>query len=605
MATASDIPTRAQLEPADTWDLSQLFASDADWERAFTRLDERHHEISRFKGRLGENAATLREALELEKSLDLELERLHHYASLRKAEDSADDANLDRSARIGSLLTRIAETSSFMTPEIMAIPDDDWQCMLADPQLDDWRNRLEKTRRYKPHTLGESEERLLAMGAEPLAAARQAFGQLTNVDMDFGSLADENGDQRKLTQSSFSSFLNMRDPQLRRDAFHQFYHQFAAHRYTLAAMLAGSVKSDVFSARARNFGSALERALFPDRMPTSVYHNLVDTVRGHFEPLHRYYELRRRALALPEIHHYDTYVPIVAEIERITPWDDAVGLLLEALAPLGREYTSVLAGGLRGRWADRYESKGKRSGAFSSSSYGNPPYILMNYKPDVFADVYTLAHEAGHSMHSWYSQRHQLFQDYDYPIFTAEVASTFNEELLTHHLLEHTSDPRMRAYLVNRQIDDIRATLYRQTMFAEFEREIHSREERGEAVTLDWMRATYRQLLEAYFGGQFSIDDELELECLRIPHFYSAFYVYKYATGVSAAISLSRRVLGGGQAEVDDYLGFLKSGGSRYPLETLTAAGVDMSSPQPIQQALALFSQRVDELESLLGQLDG
>jgi oligoendopeptidase F len=444
------------------------------------------------------------------------------------------------------------------------------------------------------------EERLLALGSASLYGHGDTFGQLTNVDMTFGSLKDEKGEERELSQSSFSSFLVQRDPAVRKAAFHQFYKEFSGHQFTLASTLSNSVRSDVFRARARSYPSAREAALFSDDVPVAVYDNLIASVRANLEPLFRYYELRRKVLKLDELHHYDTYVPMVSEIETHVSFDEAIEKVIKALAPLGDDYTRVLADGLRNqRWCDRYESKGKRSGAFSSGSYQNPPYIMMNYKEDVFSDVYTLAHEAGHSMHSWYSMRNQPFQDYDYPIFLAEVASTFNEELLTHHLLEETTDPQMRAYLINRQIDDIRGTVYRQTMFAEFEKLIHEIEERGEALTLDVFRQAYRGLLETYFGKNFVIDPELELEGLRIPHFYNAFYVYKYATGMSAAVSLSEQVLATGNTT--PYLAFLKSGGSRFPLPTLATAGVDMSSATPIEETLQLFARRVKELEQLLG----
>src|SRR5205085_9289277 len=357
----------------------------------------------------------------------------------------------------------------------------------------------------------------------------------------FGVLTDDTGRQKPLTQSSFGSFLVKRDYELRKRAFHQFYEEFQDHQYTLATSLAYSVKADVFRARARNYSSALEAALFPDDVPVSVYENLIKAVRANFPPLFRYFELRRRVLGLKELNHYDTYVPLVAEIESHISFEEAVDKVVSALQPLGKEYVDALRDGLRGRWCDRYETKGKRSGAFSSGSYSAPPYILMNYKEDVFADLYTLAHEAGHSMHTWFAARSQLFQDYNYPIFLAEVASTFNEELLTHFLLEQTSDPKMRAYIVNRQIDDIRGTLFRQTMFAEFEKITHAIEESGDALTLDVFKNEYRKLLEAYFGISIAIDPQLELECLRNPHFYSAFYVYKYATGLSAAIALAQR----------------------------------------------------------------
>jgi oligoendopeptidase F len=419
--------------------------------------------------------------------------------------------------------------------------------------------------------------------------------------MKFGVLVDENGHERPLTQSSFSSFLVKRDDDLRKRAFHQFYAEFRGHQYTLAASLTYSVKADVFRARARHYSSSLEAALFPDDVPTPVYDELIKSVRANLKPLFRYFDLRCRALKLRELHHYDTYVPLVPEIETRFTFNEAADMVLTALDPLGKEYVNVLTEGLRtGRWCDRYETKGKRSGAFSSGSYEAPPYILMNYKEDVFADVYTLAHEAGHSMHSWFSQNSQLFQDYEYPIFLAEVASTFNEELLTDHLLKTTSDPRMRAYIINRQIDDLRGTLFRQTMFAEFEKIIHAIDESGDALTLDVFRSQYHKLLEAYFAENFVLDPELDLECLRIPHFYHAFYVYKYATGISAAVALSQRVLSGEPGNVEAYLNFLRSGGSKFPLETLKAAGVDMTSSRPVESTLRLFEQRLDELEELL-----
>jgi oligoendopeptidase F len=448
--------------------------------------------------------------------------------------------------------------------------------------------------------LSEPEERILALGAAALSGYDDTFSQLTDVDMKFGVLVDDTGREKPLTQSSFSSFLVKRDPGLRKRAFEQFYVEFQDHQYTLASSLAYSVKADVFRARSRNYSSSLEAALFPDAVPVAVYEGLIKSVRANLAPLFRYFELRRRVLALNELHHYDTYVPMVAEIDTHIPFDQAVEHVVTALRPLGKEYVDVLESGLRGRWCDRYETKGKRSGAFSSGSYGAPPYILMNYKEDVFADVYTLAHEAGHSMHTWFSQKSQKYQDYDYPIFLAEVASTFNEELLTHHLLEQTRDPQMRAYIINRQIDDIRGTLYRQTMFAEFEKVIHEIEESGDALTLDIFKTEYRKLLDAYFAENFAIDAQLDLECLRIPHFYGAFYVYKYATGISAAVALSEKVLRGEGGAVDAYLGFLKSGGSKFPLETLKIAGVDMTSCGPIESTLRLFERRLGELEELL-----
>ena len=597
---APAIPLRSEIPPEDTWDLTHLFRSDDDWENLFAEVRDTYPSVQNFKGRVGESAESLLAVLEFEKGIDLKLERLRHYAALRVSEDSSNDDHMARSGKLENLGIRIGEARAFVEPEIQAMDDETFAAFLEDSMLDEWRLYLDKLRRFRPHTLSEPEERLLALAGPAIEGHHETFSQLTDVDMQFGTLTDEKGREMPLSQASFGSFLFKTDAKLRREAFHQFYREFGDHRYTLASALASSTKADVFRARARNHPSALEAALFPDRVPAEVYDSLVETVRGNFIPLYRYFELRRRLLGLDEIHHYDTYVPVVENVQTDISFDEAIELILEALTPLGKDYVEGLGNGLRGRWCDRYESKGKRSGAFSSSSYENPPYILMNYRSDVFSHVYTLAHEAGHSMHSWYSMKNQRFQDCHYPIFLDEVASTFNEELLTHHLLEKTDDPRMRAYIINRQIDDIRATLFRQTMFAEFERVIHAVEEEGDALTLGLFREEYRKLLDAYFGSDFAIDDELELECLRIPHFYHAFYVYKYATGISAAVALSQRVLGGGEQELSDYLGFLKSGGSDYPLETLARAGVDMTSPEPVEQTIKLFERRVGELEELL-----
>ena len=598
--SAEKIPTRVEIPEKDKWDLRHLFVDISKWQEDFAWAQQTHSRLQQWKGKVGESAKSLAGCLEFEKALELSIERLYHFASLQLAEDSANPDYLARVGLVQNLLTRIGEVAAFVIPEIQAIDDEKFAEFMADPALTEWRVKLHKIRRMKPHVLSEPEERLLALGSAALDGYDDTFSQLTDVDMKFGLLTDVTGRARPLTQSSFSSFLVKRDDELRKRAFHQFYAEFQDHQYTLATSLAYSVKADVFRARARNYSSALAAALFPDDVPVAVYDSLIKSVRSHLDPLFRYFELRRRVLGLDELHHYDTYVPLVLEIETHISFDDAVETVLAALAPLGKEYVDLLAKGLRGRWCDRYETKSKRSGAFSSGSYGAPPYILMNYKEDVFADVYTLAHEAGHSMHTRFSQKSQRFQDYDYPIFLAEVASTFNEELLTHHLLKRTSDPKMRAYIINRQIDDIRGTLFRQTMFAEFEKIIHALEESGDALTLDVFKSEYHKLLAAYFAQNFVLDPQLDLECLRIPHFYSAFYVFKYATGISAAVALSERVLARESGSVDAYLNFLRSGGSKFPLETLKAAGVDMTTPAPVESTLRLFERRLGELESLL-----
>jgi oligoendopeptidase F len=595
-----ETPTRAEISESDKWDLARLFADVGKWQEDFAWVQKSYPRIKEWKGKIGESARNLAECLEFEKELDLKLERLYHFASLQLAEDSANTEYLARVGQIQNLLTKIGEAFAFVVPEIQAIDDQTFTKFIADPALADWRIKLDKIRRLKPHVLSEPEERILALGAAALSGYDDTFSQLTDVDMKFGVLVDDTGREKPLTQSSFGSFLVKRNPDLRKRAFEQFYTEFQDHQYTLASSLAYSVKADVFRARSRNYSSSLEAALFPDAVPVSVYEGLIKSVRANLAPLFRYFELRRRVLGLKELHHYDTYVPMVAEIETHISFDQAVEDVVTAMRPLGKEYVDVLESGLRGRWCDRYETKGKRSGAFSSGSYGAPPYILMNYKEDVFADIYTLAHEAGHSMHTWFSQKSQKYQDYDYPIFLAEVASTFNEELLTHHLLEQTRDPKMRAYIINRQIDDIRGTLFRQTMFAEFEKVIHEIEENGDGLTLDTFKSEYRKLLTGYFAENFVIDPQLDLECLRIPHFYGAFYVYKYATGISAAMALSEKVLHSDAGSIDAYLRFLKSGGSKFPLETLKTAGVDMTTASPIESTLRLFERRLGELEELL-----
>lgn len=596
---ASTIKSRAEVSSGDTWDLSPIFNDDAAWETEFSALSSRYSGMEAFKGTLGKSSGDLAKALKFETSLDRSTERLAQYAGLRLSEDSSNAKALDRDGRLSSLCAKISEACSWVAPEIQEIPEETFQSYLNDPLLEDWKISLERLRRLKPHILSSKEERIISLSMPAIGGHQETFSQLTNVDMTFGSVRNDRGQEIELTQSSFSSLLQRPDRTVRKEAFEKFYTEFTDHRYTLASALANSIKGDVYLAKARHYPSAREASLFADNVPADVYDNLIGAVRSRLPVLHKYYALRQRVFNLPDLHVYDTYAPLVGAIQSDVPFDEAVDMVLKSLHPLGREYTETLSRGLRQeRWCDRYENKGKRSGAFSYGTYQGPPYILMNYKQDVFSDIYTLTHEAGHSMHTWYSRGHQNFQNYHYPIFLAEVASTFNEILLTEHLLAETSDRSMRAYLINRQIDDLRGTLFRQTMFAEFEKITHAAEESGAALTLESFRMIYRELLETYFGNGVVIDDALALECLRIPHFYSAFYVYKYATGISAAISLADQVLKTGYTE--RYFGFLKSGGSKFPIDTLAEAGVDMRSPEPVTAALALFEQRVLELEDLL-----
>jgi oligoendopeptidase F len=594
------IPTRAEIPLSDTWDLTSLFPTESDYQSALAEVRQAIPQYDQFKNRFSESAQELYRCLEFDKSIDLIAERLGHYASLKYSEDGSNYENLARRTELANVATKRREATAFIAPAIQAIPDSVFETFLNDPVLADWRRVLTRLRRYRPHTLSEPEEKILAAGATIIRAHQETFSQLTNVDMKFGVVVGAEGEEIPLSQSSYISLLQNQDRQIRQRAFVQFYQEFSDHRYTLASSLAASIRGNVFYARMRRYPSAREASLFGDDVPLAVYDNLITTVRRHLPILHEYYDLRREILQLDEIHQYDTFVPLVPKVAKHVRFEEAIQLVTESLSPLGDEYVDILRTGLNNRWVDRYETKGKRSGAFSSSSYRNTPYILMNYRADVFSDVFTLAHESGHSMHSWHSQQHQLFQDYSYPIFLAEVASTFNEELLTHYLLERAEDAGLRAYLVDRQIEDIRSVLFRQTMFAEFERETHQREEEGRPLTLNVFESIYRELLQAYFGSSFMLDSELNIECLRIPHFYSAFYVYKYATGISAAIALAKRVLEKKDQAVQEYLGFLRSGSSEFPIETLRRAGVDMLSPEPVEQAIELFARRLKELRELL-----
>src|SRR5262245_867146 len=597
--TVATLPARSEVSVADTWDLSRLFASDAQWETAFGEWEQMIGGYARFRGRLAASPEALAECLNFDVACERLGDRVQSYAFLKESEDTANGTYQALKARVLAVTSRAAQAASYIRPEVLAIPDDRMAEFLRAPALAEHRLALERLLRYKPHTLTESEERLLAMQLEMAQTAQQAFGQLTNADMTFGEIELESGRRIPLTHGSFLTCLESPDRDVRRTAFHQYYAQFAGHAHTLAATLTGSVHRDVYYARARNYPSAREMALFPDRVPAAVYDNLIAAVRAHLPAVHRYFQLRRRALGLGDIHHYDTYVPIVGGQQVHRPWDTAVDLVVEALRPLGDEYGAALAGGLRGRWCDRYENKGKRSGAFSGGCYDSDPYILMNYQPEVLDHVFTLAHEAGHSMHSHFSNRSQPYQYANYTIFVAEVASTFNEQLLTRHLLAHARSDRERAYYLNREIDSVRATVVRQTMFAEFETVIHELAERGEPLTLDRFRAEYRRLLGDYFGPGFTLDNELSLECLRIPHFYRAFYVYKYATGMAAAVALAEGVVQGGKAELEAYRRFLQGGSSKDPLDLLRDAGVDMTTPGPVQRCLTRFEALVDELDRL------
>jgi len=594
------IPPRNKVKTSDTWDLSSLFSGDDAWEEAFLAWEKRIAGYSKFQGKLADSARTLADCLWFDEEFDRAGERLGTYAFLKTAEDAAESKFQRMQGRYMHTASLAAQTASFIRPEILAIPATKMKKYLADACLAPDRLLLERLLRFRPHTLSKKEEHLLALQTEMSQAASKIFRQLTDADLKFGTIRNDKGQLIELSHATFSTLLHLPKRNVRKAAFHQYYRVFAEHQNSLAASLAASVECDIYYARARNYPSALEAALFPDRMPAAVYDNLIDSVHRHLPAVYRYYDLRRRKMRLRDIHHYDTYVPILADLQIRQNWKQAVETVTAALEPLGGEYSGALEKGLTGRWCDRYENRGKQSGAFSCGSFDANPYILMNYQPEVLDHVFTLAHEAGHSMHSYLSAKNQPYTYYNYVIFVAEVASTFNEQLLSRYLLDRARNDQERAFLINRQIDAMRGTIIRQTMFAEFEKIAHQSVESGEPLTLEKLQEIYRQLLELYFGPDFVLDDELSLECLRIPHFYRAFYVYKYSTGMSAAIALADRVLTGGKKELDAYLNFLKSGCSKDPLDLLRDAGVDMEQPHAVDTALIQFGKLVEELDGLL-----
>ena len=593
------IPKRTDVPADHTWDLSKLFPGDEEWEEGLKEFQSMISKIESFKGTLGEDPKRLRSCLEFMNDLGILEERLGYYAQLRMSENGGDSSHQAKMAKFVRASAEAETAASYQVPEIQAIPDRRMEEFLSSPILAEFVIYLKKILRYKPHVLTENEERLLAMQREANQTAGKSFQALTDVDMDFGTLETPEG-ARPLSQASFSSFLIDGRREIRERAYKQFYSVYEGHKNILASLYSGSVHLDIYRARARNYPSARSAALFPDKMPETVYDNLIDAVHGSLDVLHRYYRLRKRVLEVENLRHYDVYVPLVKDFKVEHTYEEAVEKVVDALKPLGDEYRNTLEKGLLGRWVDRYENKGKRSGAFSAGSYAGDPYILMNFKEDVLRDVFTLAHEGGHSMHSYYSVRNNPFQHYGYTIFEAEVASTFNEQLLADYMMQRTESEEMETYLVGKQVDDIIATIFRQTMFAEYEHLIHRMAESGEPLTVDSLRTTYRRLLDTYFGADMRLEDESDLEGLRIPHFYRAFYVYKYATGLAASIALAKRVTTGGGEEREAYLSFLKSGGSRFPLESLKVAGVDMTKREPVNEALNTFASLVDRLEKLL-----
>lgn len=597
----SKIPTRDEVEEKNKWDLSSIYKSDDEWESALKTLPELTKKVAEFKGKLGTSAETLLEALKTLEKAELQMETVYHYASLQHHANEDDSVATDREGRAMMAYTDMQAELSFIEPEIQSIDETKLRQWISQPDFADYKIFIEKQLHFKKYILSEKEERILSLQMQPAQTPDAAFSVLTNVDINktFGTV-NVNGKEQQLTETTWSVFLHNQDRKVREEAYKKFYAKFEEHQNTIAALYAGSVNQDVFQVRARGYDSSLQAALYGNKVPTSVYHNLIECIHKNLPTLHEYYSIRKKALGVDKLKHYDVYVPLVKSVETKTTYEEAVEICRNALAPLGKEYTDRLCDGLLNGWTDRYENVGKRSGAFSSGCYVGNPYILLNYNEENIRDVFTMAHEGGHSMHSWYSVHNNPFMCYDYTIFEAEVASTFNEELVFEYLLKNAKDEEMKKYLLAMRADDILATLFRQTMFAEFELKAHEFVENGTPLTAELLRKTYRQLLELYFGPEMNFEDNSDMEGLRIPHFYSAFYVYKYATGISAALALAHRVTTGGDKERNDYFDFLKSGGSRYPIESLKIAGVDMESVEPVQAACNTFKEIVEQLKQII-----
>ncbi|SUW07329.1 peptidase [Brachyspira pilosicoli] len=593
---------RKDVKIEDTWDLTLLYKNDEEFEKDFKSMEDFSKEVSKFKGNLSKSAKELRDILDSIMKASIILEKLGSYAFLKQTEDLTNNDSNIKVARFAKLSSEFSANLSYFEPELMSIDDEKINSFLKDEVLKDYLIYLRNILKYKPHTLSEKEERILALQGELSSTASNVFDTLNDADLDFGEL-EHNGEKTPLTHATFSSFQESQDREIRKNSYNQFYKEYDKHKNTLAELYASQIKQDIFDARIRNYNSVREMELFADDIPVSVYDSLIESVHNALPALHSYYEYCANKLGISDFRQYDKYAPVVKDVKLHHTFDEAIDVLNKALSPLGEEYVSTLTKGLNSRWVDKYENKGKTSGAFSAGCYTSEPYILMNFRDESIESVFTLAHEAGHSMHSYYSRKNNPFQHHDYTIFEAEVASTFNEKLLFNYLMQNESKKEVKAFLLNKDINGFVATVFRQTMFAEFEHIIHKEAEDGNPTTLELIRNVYKDLLKKYFGERSVLEETSDLEALRIPHFYRSFYVYKYATGMSAAVALSNGVLEGNAkgdyTNRDNYLKFLRSGGSRTPIENLKVAGVDMTKPDVVESALKLFAKEVEELKSL------
>lgn len=596
------MPKRSEVQKQYTWDLTQIYADDAAWENAFDEVKGSLPEVSGYQGKLGESANLLYEALQARDQILEKLGKVYTYAHLKHDEDTANSTYKSFYDRAVSLYVQVSSATSFFTPEILSIPEEQLkEFILSHEGLRVYQIYLNDLNRQRAHTLSASEEQILAKAGELANSPTDIFGMLNNADIKFPTIIDENGEEVELTKGRYVQFLESHDRRVRKDAFNALYDTYKKFKNTIAASLSAQVKKDIFYADVRKYDSALQASLDQDNITEDVYNNLIETVNNNLDQLHRYVKLRKKFLGVDELHMYDLYVPMVSEVKMEIPYEKAVETVYQGLAPLGEKYIETMKKGIESGWIDVYENEGKRSGAYSSGTYGTPPYILMNYQDNV-DNMFTLVHELGHSMHSFYSRESQPFIYSDYTIFVAEVASTLNEALLNHYLINKATDPKEKMYLINHHLESFRGTVFRQTMFAEFEKWIHEQVEAGNALNHENLSEAYLELNKKYFGDGIVVDEDIKYEWSRIPHFYYNFYVYKYATGFSAAASLAQQILDEGEPAVQRYLNFLKSGSSKYSLDLLKEAGVDMTTPAPIQSALDLFKSLLDQMEQLMEQ---
>jgi len=598
---ARKIPQRSEIDARYKWSVEDVYPDDAAWERDFASIESALASVPSYAGRLGESGATLLEFLRLRDAIEEVAEKLAVFASLRRDEDMRVGRFQSMADRATGLAARAGEAFSFVEPELLALPDGRLERLVRETAgLGLYAHAIDNVLRRKPHTLAEGEEKLLAMGVESAMTPSVVFGMFNNADLRYGTVLDEEGNEIELTKARHAVLQNSTDRGVREASWRRLHEAYERFQNALAANLGGQVKRHVYVARARRYESALAAALDPANIPTAVYRSLIATVRAEIAPLHRYTELRRRTLRLDVLKSWDLVVPLLQKPERKYPWDEAVRTVRDGLAPLGSAYVAAIDEGVRSRWIDVYESEGKRGGAYSWGSYATSPYMLLNYN-DTLDDLFTLAHEMGHSIHSYFTKASQPYVYGSYPIFLAEVASTTNESLLIERLIASASSREARITLLNHYLDQIRSTFFIQTLFAEYELTIHEMAERGEPLTSGSLGSLFRRLYEEYHGPALAMEPLADCGWARIPHFYYNFYVYQYATSYAAATSIASRILSEGRPAVDRYLDLLRAGGSDYPIPLLRKAGVDLTTPEPVRDTIARFSGLLDQLEALLG----